>query len=133
MIDILIDDICNTDKAKNLMQMLFNLDANKVYSCYYTELDQVIVPNDISCLCVVSDVYGDVKTLLSLYIISMDFTLFMQKLINLSRLCEHTFFIPIDEYNGFFKVHHQRVEKVMLDEKHAKDDCVYFINTVKPF
>lgn len=127
MIDIYIDEKYNIDQATNLMMTLFEIDKNHVVVCQFDDLDKIVVPDDVSCLCVMSDVKGDVNTLLSLHIISMDFELFVQKLSRASDLFNGNFFIPHDNLNGYLKIHHQSVQQVFLDEEHSDGQFMYFV------
>ncbi|STZ63372.1 Uncharacterised protein [Moraxella lacunata] len=128
MIDIFVDSKYDTNQASNLMMNLFELDKSKIVVCRADELDKITVSDDISCLCVMSDVNGDVSFLLSLHIIEMDFELFVQKLSDLSVVFQNTFFIPCDDFNGYFKIHNKSVETVSLDEEHSDGKFVYFVN-----
>lgn len=127
MIDIFVDSKYDTNQASNLMMNLFELDKSKIVVCQADELDKMTVSDDISCLCVMSDVNGDVSSLLSLYIIEMDFELFVQKLSDLSVVFQNTFFIPCDDFNGYLKIYNKSTQTVSLDEEHSDGKFTYFL------
>lgn len=127
MIDILVDKKYDTNQASNLMMNLFELDKNKIVVCQIDELDKMTVSDDISCLCVISDGNGDVHSLLSLYIIEMDFELLVQKLSDLSAVFENAFFVPYGDFNEYLKIQNKSIKTVVLDVEHSDDKFTYFL------
>lgn len=106
---------------------LFDIKENQVIVCDLNGLEKITVSDDIVCLCVMSNLYGDIKTLLSLYIIKMDLELFIQKLIGVSHLFKDTFFIAYDNFNGYLKIHNNTASQVKIDERYSDDGFMYFL------
>lgn len=127
MIDFYSKNKYDVSKAKYLMQNIFCLDEEKIFVCQLCELSEILIDDDIECLCVISDVCGSVKSLLQIYRAEIYLSVFLDKLKHFSEYHNDTFFVPYDDFNGYYKISgNSEIQEVSLNEEKSNDDKIVF-------
>lgn len=115
MMDVLVDKRIDFSILQHLLSQLFNID--KEYIVISRENDEVDLPDDIQCWCLVFDTIGDAQMMLQLYRIeSINQSLSLKRLSYLSTEFNISFFIPCDNFDKFYKISPTKVQTVRLDE-----------------
>lgn len=127
MIDFYSKNKYDLIQAKYLMKDVFGLNEEEIFVCQLCELGEVLIGNDIKCLCVISDVYGSVKSLFQIYRMDINFSLFLDKLKFFSKYYNDTFFVPNDNFNRYYKISADtKLQEVILNEQESSDDKIVF-------
>lgn len=111
------------------MAEIFNLEAVKIAVLNLDELGKKSIDGNIECLCTISTMNGSAGCLLQIYIIKIDFNLFIEKLKQISSLYKDEFYVPYDNFNGYYKISPKSgFSKVLFDEERSNDEYVYFLD-----
>lgn len=129
MIDFYSQNSYDINKAKCLMRDIFDLSEEKILTCHPHELSNIYFDDNIKCLCIISDVDDNAKNLLQVYRIEINMNVLLNKLKSISNIYHDTFFIPCDNFNGYYKIaENNDVQEVFLDEEQSSDDRVVFLD-----
>lgn len=127
MIDFFTKNFYDINQAVSLMKDIFGLDKDKIIVCNLKDLEYISLDNTISCLCVLTYTKGNVKTLLQIYRIEIDLDIFLNKLNNLTSKYQDIFFVPSDNFDGYFKLSQGKsIKKVVINDDKYIDGYFYF-------
>lgn len=104
MIEFLFREHFPVEEISNFLQGIFGLNDQKVLVIHINEFNDVnygIDVDNLSCLCVYSEISGDASLLVRLYRYSMDDDILMKNIIEAARKTGMACYVPVDDFDGW--------------------------------